>query len=435
MVKLQLVHKLNRGAYGRVYLAKDQERKYAVKHCYMFNDYPHRGYVGLNELYMMFAFDHPNLMKGRDVTLRNPIAQKLDKPDAHMRTQMYIIMDYAPTSLGHEIRRQRQGYDIHKVKQGLWEMACSLHYMHKHNIMHRDVKPDNVLILDGVYKLTDFGMILPDNGGPYNPNTCTVNYAPPEMLRGEHDYDRRVDVWSLACMFVEMVAGHDIVPDNPRGPTDGRFALDYLHRHPPKIHWPAGRKAAFEEHVGSVKQFEDLVYKMLTPLPERLTMQQVLEHPFFQTSPPQVHVQTRLTFHASTSRDRVFEIVRRADCRNREKFLAIDLYDRYMTEKNTRNHATIIHTCLYMAVKFYQNEMSPPLQTIVEEANPDTIVKHEKLILHALQYKIYRPTLYECIDPEMIPQAMQVLQEGSYIHGETLDKVASEFRRVVNGDT
>ena len=91
------------------------------------------------------------------------------------------------------------------------EIILGLKYIHSHNIVYRDLKPENVLIdSEGHIKLADFGIsrvLEKDNYEKSFSLIGTAQYLAPEMLNQKKGYDFSVDVWSLGCTLYEMVVG------------------------------------------------------------------------------------------------------------------------------------------------------------------------------------------------------------------------------------
>lgn len=90
----------------------------------------------------------------------------------------------------------------------LRQLLDGIAYCHENRVLHRDLKPQNLLIDNkGCIKLADFGLArafgLPMRA--YTHEVITLWYRAPEILLGSKTYDMAVDVWSLGCIFAEMV--------------------------------------------------------------------------------------------------------------------------------------------------------------------------------------------------------------------------------------
>ena len=89
------------------------------------------------------------------------------------------------------------------------QLLSGIAYCHAHRVLHRDLKPQNLLIDNrGTIKLADFGLArafsLPVR--TYTHEVVTLWYRAPEILLGTKTYSTAVDVWSLGCIFAEMVS-------------------------------------------------------------------------------------------------------------------------------------------------------------------------------------------------------------------------------------
>ena len=156
------------------------------------------------------------------------------KEDLSSRLSLFIVMQEAFTDVdnflddSHEVNLQEQ----HVVKM-LYQMLCSLQFMHSAGIIHRDIKPQN-FIIDKEFNvmLTDFGLartiqtpkITENSEGKYltavalensrnqrlkvkrrlSNHITTRNYRPPEIILLEKEYDSSVDLWGLGCCLAEI---------------------------------------------------------------------------------------------------------------------------------------------------------------------------------------------------------------------------------------
>src|SRR5439155_935900 len=91
-------------------------------------------------------------------------------------------------------------------------LAEALLYMHEHDVVHRDLKPDNVMICnDGSIRIMDFGIAKVEGSrrltfGAFQPAMGTPDYMAPEQVRGKRG-DQRTDIYSLGAILYEMVTG------------------------------------------------------------------------------------------------------------------------------------------------------------------------------------------------------------------------------------
>ena len=117
------------------------------------------------------------------------------------------------------------------------EVADALSYAHSRGIIHRDIKPENILLESGHAVVSDFGIARAISAVGDQPLTRTgisvgtPQYMSPEQAAGEKDLDGRTDLYSLACMLYEMLAG---VPPFT-GPTVERLIHQHLVENPPEI--------------------------------------------------------------------------------------------------------------------------------------------------------------------------------------------------------
>lgn len=96
------------------------------------------------------------------------------------------------------------------------QMLCALVYIHNCGVLHRDIKPQNIIHYDTddgpIYKLTDFGLgrgcDIALRNGNYSTEVCTLHYRPLELLLGSTVYSDRIDVWSMMCVFYEVATGN-----------------------------------------------------------------------------------------------------------------------------------------------------------------------------------------------------------------------------------
>ena len=113
-------------------------------------------------------------------------------------------------SLRDRISREKQ-LPVNEAARICREAALALDYAHRQGVVHRDIKPDNILLIDGQAMVADFGIARSVGSGEALTQTGmsigTPGYMSPEQASGESNVDARSDVYALGCMLYEMLAG------------------------------------------------------------------------------------------------------------------------------------------------------------------------------------------------------------------------------------
>lgn len=127
-------------------------------------------------------------------------------------------MDFVPDNLYHVVRSYtKAGQHLPPifVKIYLYQMMRSLAYIHALGICHRDIKPQNILVNPETHLvvLIDFGsakMLIPSE--PNVAYICSRYYRAPELIFGATQYTCAIDIWSMGCVFAEMMLGRPLFP-------------------------------------------------------------------------------------------------------------------------------------------------------------------------------------------------------------------------------
>jgi serine/threonine-protein kinase len=200
-----IVRELGRGGMATVYLAQDLRhgRPVAIKVLR-----PELGEVlGADrfgrEIRVVAALTHPH------------IVALFDSGEAD--GLLYYVMPYIDgESLRQKLGRERQ-LPIDEAVGIVRQVATALAHAHARGLVHRDVKPENILLRDGTAMVTDFGIALGAESAPDGATgerltatglmVGTLEYMSPEQAAGERVLDARSDVYSLACVLYELLAG------------------------------------------------------------------------------------------------------------------------------------------------------------------------------------------------------------------------------------
>jgi len=126
-----------------------------------------------------------------------------------------LVFEYLEKDLKQYMDDCNNIMSIKNVKLFLFQLLRGLAYCHARQILHRDLKPQNLLINQkGELKLADFGLAraksIPTK--TYSNEVVTLWYRPPDVLLGSTDYSTDIDMWGVGCIFYEMVCGKPLFP-------------------------------------------------------------------------------------------------------------------------------------------------------------------------------------------------------------------------------
>lgn len=210
----RLDQKLGEGAMGSVYKARQLslDRDVAIKvlapHLSEDESYVKRFFT---EAKAVARLNHTNIISGIDVGEAGGVK--------------YLVMEYADGQTVASLLDRGGSMDEERVLGIGLMMARALDHAHRNNLIHRDVKPDNIILTkDGVAKLCDLGLAkMETHEGDEPARMGTAAYISPEQARGEHDLTERADLYSLGCTLFHMLTG--------REPFEGADAGAVLQRH------------------------------------------------------------------------------------------------------------------------------------------------------------------------------------------------------------
>jgi serine/threonine protein kinase len=203
--KFKLLGLLGSGGMSSVYLAEHtlMRRKQAVKVLpkKRVTDASYLERFKLEAL-ATAALDHPNIVRVYDID---------NEGDIH-----YLVMEYVPGRDLQSIVASEGPLDFVDAARYVAQAARGLHYAHDAGLIHRDVKPANVLLDDhGSIKILDLGLALFARDGEasltllHNENVLgTADYLAPEQALSSHDVDSRADIYSLGCTLYFLLTGH-----------------------------------------------------------------------------------------------------------------------------------------------------------------------------------------------------------------------------------
>ena len=212
--KLEKRNKVGEGAYGIVYKAKltkdDKEIEVAVKRNY--GDQESLGISCIREMNFLTLFSHPCITKLKNISVGDPFSASCPMTPRPRRNQMkedshHFILELAEKSL-EDFYLECEDY--YQLKIIMCQVLLGIEYIHSKGVVHRDLKPGNILINieDGMpyAKICDFGLsCYPSNYRPSTPGAVTSWYRAPEVCCEYYNYSFPSDVWSIGCIFYEML--------------------------------------------------------------------------------------------------------------------------------------------------------------------------------------------------------------------------------------
>ena len=125
---------------------------------------------------------------------------------------MFIVYEYFDYDLSKYLRRH-SNLSLDVIKRFTWQILSALEFMHSRRVLHRDLKPPNILVdAHGNLKLADFGLarVVTVPLRAYTVEIITLWYRPPEILLGEQQYAAEVDMWSAGAILAELATGRPI---------------------------------------------------------------------------------------------------------------------------------------------------------------------------------------------------------------------------------
>ncbi|KAM9305115.1 mitogen-activated protein kinase 7 [Gastrophryne carolinensis] len=208
-----IIETIGTGAYGVVCAArrKDNGQMVAIKKIPNAFDVVTHAKRTLRELKILKHFKHDNVIAIKDIL-------KPSVPYSEFRS-VYVVLDLMESDL-HQIIHSSQPLTLEHARYFLYQLLRGLKYIHSANVLHRDLKPSNLLINENCeLKIGDFGMARglcarPDD---YNKHLMTEYvatrwYRAPELMLSLHEYTRAIDVWSVGCIFAEMLGRKQLFP-------------------------------------------------------------------------------------------------------------------------------------------------------------------------------------------------------------------------------
>ncbi|CAG9473309.1 CDK-related protein kinase 6, putative [Plasmodium vivax] len=279
---------IGKGTYGIVYKALDKHENQLVaikKIINLCDDNYGISKSILRELTILQKIRHKNIINLKYVFYGRDIEEKL-KGENLENSCLYLAFEYCDIDLLNLMKKYNM--NIREAKYVIFELLLATSYLHGNNYLHRDIKPENIFITScGEIKLGDLGLSV-ERTENMTPTVVTRWYRSPEILLQSKNYDHEVDVWSLGCLFVELITGRPLFPGKN---DESQLDLIYVVLGD-KSKLPAGDEDRhrmfpyFEtnelKNIVRDEATADLISKMLIYDPAyRISSKEALKHPCF----------------------------------------------------------------------------------------------------------------------------------------------------------
>ncbi|KAL5115597.1 serine/threonine protein kinase, CMGC, CDC2/CDK subfamily [Pleosporales sp. CAS-2024a] len=282
------------GTYGKVFKGIHVYTKdmVALKKIRMEGERDGFPVTAIREVKLLQSLNHDNIVKLREVMVE--------------KNDCYMVFEYLSHDLTGLLNHPTFKLDQSHKKDLAKQLFEGLDYLHRRGVLHRDIKAANILVSNtGQLKLADFGLArfyAKRSKLDYTNRVITIWYRSPELLFGETQYGPAVDIWSAACVLVEIFTRHAIFPGD--GGEISQLDKIYTVLGTPTIEdWPGivdmqwfellrpteRRPSTFEEKYKdrvSPMAFELLQAMFLYDPAARPAAADVLEHPFFTSESP-----------------------------------------------------------------------------------------------------------------------------------------------------
>ena len=286
----QQLEKLGEGTYATVYKGRNRQtgELVALKEIHLDSEEGTPS-TAIREISLMKELKHENIVSLHDVI--------------HTENKLMLVFEYMDKDLKKymDSRGERGSLEYVTIKSFMHQLLQGIAFCHDNRVLHRDLKPQNLLInTKGQLKLADFGLArafgIPVN--TFSNEVVTLWYRAPDVLLGSRTYNTSIDLWSAGCIMAEMYTGRPLFPGTTN--EDELHKIFRLMGTPSEHTWPGISKYPEYKPNFPVYATQDLRHllpqidaqgiellgQMLQLRPElRVSAKDALMHPWFADLP------------------------------------------------------------------------------------------------------------------------------------------------------
>ncbi|KAI0448059.1 Pkinase-domain-containing protein [Xylaria telfairii] len=275
--------------------------------------------TGLREIQILKDCSHKNIVRLQDVVVGE---------DTSRIDNIFLVLEFVEHDLKSILEDMPEPFLASEVKTLLLQLAGGVAYLHENWILHRDLKTSNLLLNNrGQLKIADFGMAryVGDPPPKLTQLVVTLWYRAPELLLGTRTYGAPVDMWSVGCIFGEVLTREPLVPG--KNEVDTLTKIFELCGIPTDESWPGFRRLPNARSLrlpssknlppsstGSVIRAKfplltaagsALLSGLLSLNPDaRPTAKEILQHEYFRQDPKPKHEAMFPTFPSKAGQER-----------------------------------------------------------------------------------------------------------------------------------
>lgn len=286
----QQLEKLGEGTYATVFKARNRQtgELVALKEIHLDSEEGTPS-TAIREISLMKELKHENILSLYDVI--------------HTENKLMLVFEFMDKDLKRymDTRGDNSKLDYVTIKLFMHQLMRGIAFCHENRILHRDLKPQNLLInKKGQLKLADFGLArafgIPVN--TFSNEVVTLWYRAPDVLLGSRTYNTSIDIWSAGCIMAEMYTGRPLFPGTTN--EDQINKIFRLMGTPSERFWPG--ISQFPEYKPNFNMYAaqdlrlilpqidqlglDLLGRMLQLRPDmRISAADAMRHPWFNDIP------------------------------------------------------------------------------------------------------------------------------------------------------